>query len=130
MPALGALGLALALVGLRGRIAPRTLVTGAATLGIAAFGLAVAKPDVIRAESARAAFEIARDHPLAGVGPGGFAEAFPQYRRAGDDESRHAFNLPAELAAEWAFLPGWHSRPCSSGYSSGRRCAAGRFRSR
>jgi hypothetical protein len=106
VPALGALGLALALVGLRGRIAPRTLVLGAATLGIAAFGLAVAKPDVIRAGSARAAFEIARDHPLAGVGPGGFAEAFPQYRRAGDDESRHAFNLPAELAAEWGVPAG------------------------
>jgi hypothetical protein len=101
VPAVAALALALALAGLRGRIAPRTLTLGAAALGIAVFGLAVAKPDVVGAGSARAAFEIARDHPLAGVGPGGLAEAFPRYRRAGDDESRHAFNLPAELAAEW-----------------------------
>jgi hypothetical protein len=47
-----------------------------------------------------------RDHPIAGVGPGGFAEAFPQYRRAGDNESRHAHNLPAELLAEWGLPVG------------------------
>jgi len=55
----------------------------------------------LRAGNVRVALEIARDHPLAGVGPGGFAEAFPQYRRAGDNESRHAHDLPAELLAEW-----------------------------
>jgi hypothetical protein len=113
LPAFGALACALGLVGMRRRVAPRALVVGATALGIALFGLAIAKPDAVFATSrdgdsghlhaggARAAFEIAREHPIAGVGPGGFAEAFPQYRRAGDDESRHAGDLPAQLAAEW-----------------------------
>jgi hypothetical protein len=100
VPALGALACALALVGMRRRLAPRTLAVGAAAIGIAVLCLAFARPDA-RAGAVRAAFEIAAEHPLAGVGPGGFAEAFPQYRRAGDDESRHAGNLPAQLAAEW-----------------------------
>ena len=40
------------------------------------------------------------DHPWVGVGPGGFAEVYPGYRRSGDNETRHAHNLPLELAAE------------------------------
>jgi hypothetical protein len=96
-----ALATALALVGLRGRVAPRMLAVGAAALGLALFCVGIARPDAIRAGGVRVALEIARDHPLAGVGPGGLAEAFPQYRRAGDTESRHAGDLPAELVAEW-----------------------------
>jgi O-antigen ligase len=55
----------------------------------------------LRAGNVRVALTILRDHPLAGVGPGGYAEAYPQYRRPGDNESRHAHDLPAELLAEW-----------------------------
>jgi hypothetical protein len=69
------------------------LAVGAAAFGIAVSCVGIARPDAIRDGGVRAALEIARDHPLAGVGPGGFAEAFPQYRHAGD--------LPAELVAEW-----------------------------
>jgi len=99
IPAMVALLSALALFSLRGRLAPRSLALASAGFGLAVFCVGIATP--LRAGSARAALEIARDHPLAGVGPGGFAEAFPQYRRAGDREARHADNLPAELAAEW-----------------------------
>ena len=111
--AMGALACALALAGLRGRVTPRLLAVAAGAIGLAIVAAAVMRPDAVfaptredspwrlRAGNVRVALEIARDHPLAGVGPGGFAEAFPQYRRAGDNESRHAHDLPAELVAEW-----------------------------
>ncbi len=111
--AMGALACALALAGFRGRVAPRVLAVAAGAIALAIVAAAVMRPDAVfaptredspwrlRAGNVRVALEIARDHPLAGVGPGGFAEAFPQYRRAGDNESRHAHDLPAELVAEW-----------------------------
>ena len=111
--AMAALACALALAGLRGRVAPRLVALSAGALGLAIVGAALLRPDAVfapsredspwrlRAGNVRVALEIAHDHPLAGVGPGGFAEAFPQYRRAGDNESRHAHDLPAELVAEW-----------------------------
>jgi O-antigen ligase len=111
--ALAALMAALALAGLRGRVTPRVLAFAGAALGIVALSAGILRPDGVfapsradspwrlRAGNIRIALEIARDHPLAGVGPGGYAEAFPQYRRPGDNESRHAHDLPAELAAEW-----------------------------
>jgi tetratricopeptide (TPR) repeat protein len=111
--AMAALAIALALAGLRGRVAPRLLATAAGVIGLAIIAFGIMRPDAVFAPSredspwrlrggnVRAAAEIARDHPLAGVGPGGFAEAYPQYRSAGDNESRHAHDLPAELAAEW-----------------------------
>lgn len=40
------------------------------------------------------------DDPLRGVGPGGFAEAYPSYRRADDNVTRRAHNLPLEVTAE------------------------------
>ncbi len=111
--AMAALACALALAGLRGRVAPRFVALSAGILGLAIVTAGLVRPDAVlappredspwrlRAGNVRVALEITRDHPLAGVGPGGFAEAFPQYRRAGDNESRHAHNLPAELLAEW-----------------------------
>jgi hypothetical protein len=111
--AMAALGLALALAGLRGRVAPRLVALSAGAIGLAIVAAAVMRPDAVfapgrpdspwrlRAGNVRVALQIARDHPVAGVGPGGFAEAFPQYRREGDNESRHAHDLPAELMAEW-----------------------------
>lgn len=58
----------------------------------------------LRAGNLRSAWSMAADRPWTGVGPGGFAEAYPGYRRPGDNETRHAHNLPLELAAEsgWA----------------------------
>ena len=118
MPALAALAAALALAALGRRVAPRALAVGAGVVGFTVLCLGIARPDAIfaparedesrqlRLGSVRIALEMARDHPLAGVGPGGFVEAFPQYRRAGDDESPHARDLPAELAAEWGLPAG------------------------
>jgi tetratricopeptide (TPR) repeat protein len=111
--AMAALAAALALAGLRGRVAPRLLAASAGMIAVAIIAVGIMRPDAVfapsrkdspwrlRAGNVRVAIEIARDHPLAGVGPGGFAEAFPQYRQAGDNESRHAHDLPAELVAEW-----------------------------
>lgn len=53
-----------------------------------------------RAGNFRIALEVASDHPWLGVGPGGFGEIFPSYRREGDNESRHVHDLPLEAAAE------------------------------
>lgn len=117
MTAMGALAAALALAALRGRVAPRALAGVGLAIGLAVAGAGLARPDAVfdparadspwslRAGNVRIALAIARDHPLAGVGPGGYAEAFPQYRRPGDNESRHAHDLPAELMAEWG-IPG------------------------
>jgi O-antigen ligase len=59
-----------------------------------------ASPWRLRAGNARVAIEMTRDHPWLGVGPGGFGEVFPSYRREGDNESRHVHDLPLELVAE------------------------------
>jgi hypothetical protein len=111
--AMAALACALSLAGLRGRLAPRLVAVSAGALGLAILAAALVRPDAVlaptrwdspwrlRAGNVRVALSITRDHPLAGVGPGGFAEAFSQYRQAGDNESRHAHDLPAELLAEW-----------------------------
>jgi len=79
----------------------------------------------LRAGNFRAAWSMAADRPWTGVGPGGFAEAYPSYRRPGSNETRHAHNLPLELVAEsgwplgaalgllffWLFLyPLWRER--------------------
>lgn len=60
----------------------------------------------LRAGNMRAAAAMAVDHPWIGVGPGGFAERYGSYRRPGDNESRHAHNLPLEFAAEWGWPVG------------------------
>jgi len=60
----------------------------------------------LRAGNIRVAAEMFRDHAGSGVGPGGFAESFPAYRRSGDNEARHAHNLPMELLAEVGLVPG------------------------
>jgi tetratricopeptide (TPR) repeat protein len=116
--ALGALAAALALAGLRGRVGARLVAAVAAFLGVCLLVAGLARPDAVfapfrpdspwrlRAGNVRIAAEIARDHPLFGVGPGAYAEAFPAYRKAADNESRHAHDLPAELLAEWGLPVG------------------------
>ena len=116
--AVGALAIALALAGVRGRIAPRLVAAVAGFLGVCLLVAGLTRPDAVfapfrpdspwrlRAGNVRIAAEIARSHPLFGVGPGGYAEAFPVYRRATDNESRHAHDLPAELVAEWGLPAG------------------------
>jgi O-antigen ligase len=118
MTAMAALAVAIALAAARGRISPRVLAGVALVIGGALLAAGLARPDAVfvptsqdspwrlRAGNIRIALEIARDHPLAGVGPGGYAEAFPGYRRDGDNESRHAHDLPAELVAEWGIPAG------------------------
>jgi O-antigen ligase len=113
LSALGALAGAIALCGLRGRVRPRVVAAAAAAIGLVILCVGLLRADAVfspaagdspwrlRGGNVRIALQIAREHPLAGVGPGGYAEAFPQYRRSGDNESRHAHNLPSELAADW-----------------------------
>lgn len=57
-------------------------------------------PWVLRAANFRVAGAMIVDHPWVGVGVGGFGEAYPAYRVPGDNETRHAHNLPLELGAE------------------------------
>lgn len=116
--AMAALAGAIALGALRRRITSRIVATVGLVLGLAALGTGLARPDSVfapfhegspwrlRAGNVRIALEIARDHPWRGVGPGGYAEAFPQYRRPADNESHHAHDLPAELVAEWGIPTG------------------------
>jgi O-antigen ligase len=54
----------------------------------------------LRAGNFRIAAEMVADRPWVGVGPGGFGEVYPSYRRPGDNESQHVHNLPLELSAE------------------------------
>ncbi len=63
-----------------------------------------ASPWALRWGNVRAAAAMVADHPWLGVGPGGYAEAYPRYRRVGENTTRHAHSLPFELAAE-AGLP-------------------------
>jgi O-antigen ligase len=60
----------------------------------------------LRAGNFRVATEVIADHPWIGVGPGGFGEVFPQYRRQGDNETRHVHDLPLEMMAELGVVPG------------------------
>lgn len=118
LSAMLALGVALLLAALRGRLAPRALAVATAVIAVSVIGVGIVRHDAVfvptredspwrlRAGNVRIALAIARDHPLLGVGPGGYAEAFPQYRSTGDNESRHAHDLPAELVAEWGIPAG------------------------
>jgi len=63
-------------------------------------------PFRLRAGNFRVAGEVIQEHPWVGVGPGGFGEVFPRYRREGDNEARHVHNLPLEMAAEIGIVPG------------------------
>ncbi len=88
------LSLGIAILGL-------VLVAAIAWRGLAALDLESSRgPLRLRAANAGVALEMIADHPWAGVGVGGFAEAYPRYRGPGDNETRHAHNLPLELVAE------------------------------
>jgi O-antigen ligase len=63
-------------------------------------------PWKLRAGNFRVAAAMAAEHPWAGVGPGSFGEAYPRFRRADDNETQHAHDLPLELAAEWGWPAG------------------------
>jgi hypothetical protein len=65
-----------------------------------------AGPWRLRAGNVQIALRMAADHPWVGVGPGGYGESFPAYRREGDGESRHAHCLPAEFVAETGLVLG------------------------
>ena len=117
LTAIGAAAGVLTLAAIGRRIGGRTVVAALALLAAIALGAALARPDGVlslgrddspwrlRAGNVRIALEIARANPAMGVGPGGFAEAFPAFRRPGDNESRYAHDLPAQLVAEWG-IPG------------------------
>ncbi len=108
----------LALFSLRKRRVLRVAAVAGAVLAAGIIFAGILRPDAVfnptrtdspwrlRVGNVRIALEIARDHPLLGAGPGGYGEAFPLYRSAGDNESHHAHDLPAELAAEWGIPMG------------------------
>lgn len=120
LTAAGALGIVAALAGLallRRKRAAAALAVIVAALGIVAAGVAVRGPSVVavdhpdspwrlRAGNVRIAAEMAGAHPWVGVGPGGYGESFSEYRREGDNESRHVHSLPLELAAEFGLPVG------------------------
>jgi hypothetical protein len=94
------------------RIAPRALVPATAALIVLAVIVTLRGPEVtdlgatdnpvrLRAGNFRVAGEMIADHPWIGVGAGGFGESYPQYRRVGDNESRHVHDLPLELCVDW-----------------------------
>jgi hypothetical protein len=58
-------------------------------------------PLSLRAGNWRAAAAMIHDHPLAGVGPGGFATAYTGYLRAGMNETRFAHNSWLQIPACW-----------------------------
>jgi len=78
------------------------LIRGAQVTDMTAPG----SPWRLRAGNFRIAVEMIADYPLVGVGPGGFGEVFPRYRRAGDNETQHVHNIPLELCAEWGIAVG------------------------
>jgi tetratricopeptide (TPR) repeat protein len=70
-----------------------------------------ASPSRQRVANWHSAWQVALDHPWLGVGPGAFAEASLAKRQPGDNEARHAHDLPLELAAEI----GWPGAVLASG---------------
>jgi len=58
-------------------------------------------PLTLRAGNWGAAAAMVRDHPVAGVGPGGFATAYTGYVRAGMNETRFAHNSWLQIPACW-----------------------------
>jgi O-antigen ligase len=118
LTAIGALAGALAIAAIKDAAGRRAAAWAIGVLAAAVLAVALMRPDDVlapgradspwrlRAGNVRVALEIARDHPVAGVGPGGYAEAFPSYRRPGDNETHHAHDLPAELIAEWGIPAG------------------------
>ncbi len=108
---LGALG-GLALAMLAGRLPRRVVLAGLAAVVLLAAGVFVARgkevldvggedtPWSLRAKNFRVAVDMTVDHRWRGVGPGGFGEYYPAYRRAGDNETRYAHNLPLQMTAE------------------------------
>jgi O-antigen ligase len=65
-------------------------------------------PLTLRAGNWRAAAAMIRDHPVAGVGPGGFATAYTAYLGAGMNETRFAHSSWLQIPAcwgAWTLLP-------------------------
>jgi tetratricopeptide (TPR) repeat protein len=141
-----ALVLAVGLAGLLARPHRRlTLTAGAALVAMLAIVVLVRgstlldrsdpkSPLRLRAGNFAAAASMAQDHPLRGVGPGGFAELYPAYRGGGDNEVRHAHSLPLQAVAEhgwplglalaglflWLFLvPLWREAGSSEAWRHG-----------
>ena len=116
--AVAAIALSLVLLALRTGKARRAILVGvliALALLTAVVGLrgeqlwnpeAKGSPWALRAGNFRIAAEMIADHPLSGVGPGAFGEAYPQYRQPGDNATQHAHNLPLELTAETGLIVG------------------------
>jgi hypothetical protein len=116
--AVAAIVAALLLAGLRGRVgrigvgAAAGVLLAALLLIVVARGTEVTRPDErgspwrLRAANFTLAAEMIGDHPWTGVGFGGFGEAYPGYRRPGDNETQHVHNLPLELTAETGVVAG------------------------
>jgi tetratricopeptide (TPR) repeat protein len=108
LAAFGAVALAL----VAGRLPRRVAIAGLVMVGVVVAGIFVARgrevldiggedtPWSLRGKNFRVSAEMIEDHPWRGVGPGAFGEYYPAYRRAGDNETQFAHNLPLQMTAE------------------------------
>lgn len=97
---------------LRWRVKLKTLLVAggvAVALGVGVFGVSQqaghAAGDVLRMDLWRSALAMVTDHPLTGVGPGLFGQAYRAYRSGSDDNMTGAHNLYLNILAELG-LPG------------------------
>jgi len=153
--AVGALALGAFLVlARRGRVRRELVLAVAGGLALLALAIVAARgldaldpthadsPWRLRAGNVRVAAAMTAEHPFTGVGPGGYGEAFPKYRRAGDNESRHAHSLPPELLAEtgvvagsvltllffaWFLAPAWRADLAPAGWKAGAAAGLAAF---
>jgi O-antigen ligase len=95
-------------VGRRPRWIPVVLALGAVLItatiawrgGVLFEGAEANGPAALRLRNAVVAARMIADHPLAGVGGGGFGSAYTAYRRAGDNETRYAHDSYLQVLAE------------------------------
>jgi O-antigen ligase len=94
----------------RGRLIATSIVFAAGVLMAATFLVTRraeitsgpgADPVSLRAGNWRAAVSMVLDHPLLGVGPGGFGTYYPRYMQPGMNETRYAHNSWLQIAAAW-----------------------------
>jgi O-antigen ligase len=97
---------------LRWRVKLKTLLVAggvAAALGVGVFGISQqaghAAGDVLRLDLWRSAAQMLKDHPLTGVGPGLFGQAYRTYRAGTDDNMTGAHDWYLNALAELG-LPG------------------------
>jgi putative inorganic carbon (HCO3(-)) transporter len=102
----GALTLFLVLIG-RARLAVVGVVASAFLFVLSGRGLAAAKLSLTeRALNWRGALDVIATHPLTGVGPGGYADAYAALRHPGSNVTLYAHSFPLHTMAELGVVLG------------------------